>query len=64
MTVEELLNIPANRNWAEDAEHENGNYENICACCKLSFIGHKRRYFCKVCYTYNPHTVAKAAVAL
>jgi len=39
----------ADRNWAEDAPHENGNYECSCAECGHSFIGHKRRVLCKLC---------------
>lgn len=40
---------PANRNWIEDATHENGNYECSCVECGQSFIGHKRRVLCKLC---------------
>lgn len=40
---------PAQRNWTEDASHENGNYENLCLECDQSFIGHKRRVICKAC---------------
>jgi hypothetical protein len=37
------------RNWTEDAAHENGNYECRCVECGNSFIGHKRRVLCKLC---------------
>lgn len=37
------------RNWVEDAPHENGNYECSCVECGHSFIGHKRRVLCKLC---------------
>jgi hypothetical protein len=37
------------RNWTEDFEHENGNYQCRCIECKNMFIGHKRRVVCKVC---------------
>ncbi len=40
---------PSNRDWPEDATHENGNYLNQCQSCKETFIGHKRRYTCKKC---------------
>jgi hypothetical protein len=40
---------PSARDWVEDFPHENGNYENHCVGCHLSFIGHKRRHICKVC---------------
>jgi len=39
------------RNWPEDFSHENGNYTNTCCCCKLYFVGHKRRPVCRVCGT-------------
>jgi hypothetical protein len=38
-----------NRNWTEDAAHENGNYECRCVECGNSFIGHKRRVLCRLC---------------
>ncbi len=37
------------RDFPEDAAHENGNYYNTCVTCDESFIGHKRRYTCRVC---------------
>lgn len=43
--------LAANRNWTEDASHENGNYECICAACGQHFTGHKRRVVCKACST-------------
>lgn len=52
------------RDWVEDAEHENGNYQCICWTCKESFIGHKRRVFCKHCTDNNPHKVDKPGVGL
>jgi hypothetical protein len=39
----------ANRNWIEDASHENGNYECRCCECGHIFTGHKRRVLCKFC---------------
>jgi hypothetical protein len=39
----------AERSWAEDAGHENGNYSNSCVVCLRQFVGHKRRCVCKVC---------------
>lgn len=39
------------RTWAEDAEHENGNYFNNCSSCGRTFVGHKRRVTCKACAT-------------
>lgn len=39
----------AERNWTEDASHENGNYECLCCECDQMFIGHKRRVLCKAC---------------
>lgn len=38
------------RNWPEDAPHENGNYYCTCCHCGESFVGHKRRVVCKVCH--------------
>ncbi|MEO1830003.1 MAG: hypothetical protein ABGX82_14425 [Pseudomonas sp.] len=40
---------PVERNWPEDAEHENGEYFCRCAHCGNQFIGHKRRVVCKAC---------------
>ena len=37
------------RDWLEDTEHENGNYQNICGECQKLFMGHKRRVVCKLC---------------
>jgi hypothetical protein len=28
------------KDWQEDFEHENGNYNCICNYCKSQFIGH------------------------
>jgi hypothetical protein len=42
---------PGDRNWTEDAAHENGNYECLCCECDQPFIGHKRRVVCKACST-------------
>lgn len=39
----------AGRDWPEDADHENGNYQNKCLGCGEYFIGHKRRCFCRKC---------------
>ena len=39
------------RDWTEDASHENGQYQNICAVCQRTFVGHKRRFSCVSCCT-------------
>ena len=39
----------ADRDWPEDADHENGNYSNKCLGCGEYFVGHKRRCFCRKC---------------
>ncbi len=39
----------ADRDWPDDADHENGNYQNKCLGCGEYFIGHKRRCFCRKC---------------
>lgn len=44
--------------WAEDASHENGNYNNVCVHCNRVFIGHKRRVCCKVCDRTPPTPVS------
>lgn len=44
---------PADRDWLEDAKHENGNYECRCHQCGMFFIGHKRRVTCKACAAKN-----------
>lgn len=43
------LEAIAARDWPEDYQQENGRYENRCAICKKQFIGHKRRFCCKLC---------------
>lgn len=60
----------AQRNWTEDAKHENGNYECLCVECDQSFIGHKRRVICKACssllspgVTVDTSTELRVAVA-
>ena len=40
---------PEGRNWPEDYNRENGNYQNKCVGCSEHFIGHKRRVVCRVC---------------
>lgn len=42
---------PCERDWVEDASHENGCYTCHCVSCKRAFIGHKRRATCKLCVT-------------
>ena len=37
------------RNYTEDYPHENGNYSIVCLECGEYFLGHKRRYLCKLC---------------
>ena len=37
------------KDYTEDINHENGNYENIGCGCGDHFIGHKRRVLCKEC---------------
>lgn len=43
------------RDWEEDFEHENGDYECRCVTCKLMFYGHKRRVVCRACSTKQPN---------
>jgi hypothetical protein len=38
------------RDWKEDKDLENGNYQCLCVVCKRFFIGHKRRLICFECY--------------
>jgi hypothetical protein len=40
---------PDERNWTEDASHENGSYHCLCISCGRGFVGHKRRCICKAC---------------
>lgn len=35
--------------FPEDRGRENGEYFCECFVCKKTFIGHKRRSFCKAC---------------
>jgi len=43
------------RSWKEDFTHENGNYLLRCASCGELFLGHKRRFTCKMC---NDHPLS------
>lgn len=38
------------RDFPEDAEHENGNYLCHCVNCNYYFTGHKRRVLCRACH--------------
>ena len=42
------------RSWPEDFVYENGNYFNTCCRCDRTFMGHKRRPTCKVCFAAAP----------
>ena len=50
-SMEAVCNAVPNsdRDWPEDFDHENGNYECKCLTCGNMFRGHKRRVICKVC---------------
>ena len=48
----------ADRDWAEDFEHENGRYLCLCCECDRPFVGHKRRVVCKKCS--EQHVVAQS----
>jgi len=37
------------RNWPEDFQQENGNYECACSLCGSHFIGNKHLVVCRVC---------------
>lgn len=37
------------RDFPEDADQENGNYERECVSCGKSFVGNKHRTTCKSC---------------
>ena len=51
LTIDDLLpHKRTNRDWPEDFEDENGNYECKCLDCDNTFFGHKRRTVCKECY--------------
>ena len=41
--------LPEDRDWKDDFQHDNGNYECMCFECGRNFYGHKRRVVCKVC---------------
>src|SRR5690242_8574154 len=43
------MSLFSDRDWLEDFEHENGQYQCICVMCGKSFIGHKRRTCCEIC---------------
>lgn len=37
------------RDFPEEWIQYNGQYTHVCLACKQGFIGHKRRWICKVC---------------
>jgi len=39
----------SDRDWKEDFDKENGNYQCVCSICGEFFTGYKRRSICKVC---------------
>lgn len=47
----EILNPIDLQNWQEDFSHENGQYQSKCMNCGNLFIGHKRRFVCRICHT-------------
>lgn len=47
------------RNYPEDFAHENGNYLLRCYSCGEHFLGHKRRFTCKLCHDNPPDEAAK-----
>lgn len=52
---------PSERNWTEDFAHENGQYERACFACNRTFVGHKRRIYCKTCAQPAPAPAQPAA---
>lgn len=48
------FHIESAGDWPEDFQYDNGMYMNTCCDCKHTFIGHKHRIICKLCY--NPIT--------
>lgn len=40
-----------NRDWPEDFDQENGEYQNECYLCHEIFVGNKHRVECKRCVT-------------
>lgn len=50
-TTEERLPKPneSNRDWPEDYDQENGNYQSKCCLCGLLFYGNKHRVICRKC---------------
>ena len=45
----DIVATTSSRDWSEDFENENGNYQNKCPQCKRFFMGNKHRITCKVC---------------
>lgn len=46
------------KDWTEDFEHENGNYQCLCISCQSYFLGYKRRNTCKECASTIPEVKA------
>jgi hypothetical protein len=45
------------RDWTEDFEGENGQYQNRCVHCERFFWGYKRRVGCKRCHERDKQTI-------
>jgi len=45
-----MATLYAERDYPEDAEHENGNYVNLCSQCSKTFVGIKGRHTCRLCH--------------
>lgn len=43
------MGTESDRDFPEDYEQENGNYQNKCWFCNLLFWGNKHRRLCKKC---------------
>lgn len=66
-TTEKKEHLPkrdaSNRDWSEDYDQENGNYQNKCCFCKLLFYGNKHRVVCKQCDSLHPSSTIETKQA-
>jgi hypothetical protein len=46
---DKVIGRDTSRDFPEDANQENGNYDNFCSACGVKFIGNKHRVTCKKC---------------
>jgi hypothetical protein len=55
-----ITSIDEDKCWPEDYGFDNGCYYCRCHDCKAPFLGHKRRFYCKMCDKITPPPMTDA----